>query len=288
MRFITFALAAFTVLTAGAQTAPDTIARIKGVRELSVTRTPEGIDIVAEGTKDNPDFRYEYSTQYSADSTRHSIPALNLPFLNGFGAKEHKKTTTAGRVYCDFEIYTGTAIPTGSTPAQASFEIGASRIIGGSMWYGSRFCISAAFGMGYAQYAVGDGMRLDAAGQRVYFVPQTPGSRDCSSRLRLFRLHVPLTLTVRPAGNFYITAGAWLNLNCRMWASTAYTIGDTRTSQGFKRLHQRLFTADAFLSLRLSSLGLYARYCPQSLFRKGWGPDFESVSVGMTCNFKVK
>ena len=283
MKLIALALAAMTALTAVAQEAPDTIVKLKDVRELTLTRTPDGLDIVAE----EPDFRYTYSTQYSADSTQQGAPVLNLPFLAGFGAKGENKASAGNKAYTswDVEMYAGTSVPTGPTAARASFEIGLSRIIGGSRWYGSHFCISAAFGMGYVQYAVGDGMRLDADGQRLLFAPRVAGSHDCSSRLRLFRLHVPLTLTLRPTGKFHITAGAWLNLNCRMWASTAYSIGDTRSSQSFKRLHQRLLTTDAFLSLRLSGVGVYARYCPQGLFRKGWGPNFESVSVGLICNF---
>ena len=102
----------------------------------------------------------------------------------------------------------------------------------------------------------------------------------------MLRLHVPLTFTQMLSRKAYITAGAWLNLNTYVSASTDYTIGDVRTQQTFKDLHQRILTTDIVVAAGARGIcGVYARYCPQSLFRKGWGPDFKSVSVGLIFNF---
>ena len=258
MKFITTAIAALAAIAATAQEAPDTIATINRAGELTVARTPGGLTVTVEGRADDPDFFYQYRMQ--AEQQPDSTINLNLPFLGPTGTQPERKRKSYFDV--DIEAYVGTSIPTGSTPVQASFEFGR------------------------AQYAVGAGMRFDAERQHLVLVPREEGSRDCSSRLRVLRLHVPLTFTQMLSRKAYITAGAWLNLNTYVSASTDYTIGDVRTQQTFKDLHQRILTTDIVVAAGARGIcGVYARYCPQSLFRKGWGPDFKSVSVGLIFNF---
>ena len=282
MKFITTAIAALAAIAATAQEAPDTIATINRAGELTVARTPGGLTVTVEGRADDPDFFYQYRMQ--AEQQPDSTINLNLPFLGPTGTQPERKRKSYFDV--DIEAYVGTSIPTGSTPEQASSEIGLSRVLTGSVNFGGGFSFNVAAGIGYAQYAVGAGMRFDAERQHLVLVPREEGSRDCSSRLRVLRLHVPLTFTQMLSRKAYITAGAWLNLNTYVSASTDYTIGDVRTQQTFKDLHQRILTTDIVVAAGARGIcGVYARYCPQSLFRKGWGPDFKSVSVGLIFNF---
>lgn len=282
MKFITTAIAVLAATAAAAQEAPDTIATINRAAELTVARTPDGLTVTVEGRADAPGFFYRYSMQ--SEQHPDSTINLNLPFLSTSVTQTDNKRKRHFDI--DIEAYVGTSIPTGSTPVQASFEIGLSRVFTGSISFGRGFSFNAAAGIGYAQYAVGSGMRFDAERQRLMLVPCEEGSTDCSSRLRVLRLHVPLTFTQMLSRKAYITAGAWLNLNSYVPASTDYTIGDVRTQQTFKDLHQRILTTDIIVAAGARGIcGVYARYCPQSLFRDGWGPDFKSVSVGLIFNF---
>lgn len=283
MKFITTAIAALAAIAAAAQETPDTIATINRAAELTVARTPDGLTITVEGRADDPGFFYQYRMQ--SEQQPDSTISLNLPFLS---TSETRQAGNKRKSHFDIDIeaYVGTSIPTGGTPVQASFEIGLSRVLTGSVDFGGGFSFNAAAGIGYAQYAVGSGMRFDAERQHLVLVPREEGSSDCSSRLRVLRLHVPLTFTQMLSRKAYITAGAWLNLNTYVPASTDYTMGDVRTQQTFKDLHQRILTTDIIVAAGARGIcGVYARYCPQSLFRDGWGPDFKSVSVGLIFNF---
>ncbi len=278
MRFITLATTAIIAATATAQEASDTLASIKGAREITVTRSQEGLHAVVEGSADDPAYYYEYTTKYSDNGTESGTWTLNLPFLSsGNEYKTKKKAFIMGG-----EVYAGSSIPTGDTPMSASFEIGLSRVLNGSYRFGT-FSVDAGLGFGYVQYAVG-GMGFDSDRQHLVFVPYKENSRDNSSRLRIFRVHVPVTLTCMLTSKVRLTAGAWFNLNFDAWASSFHTMGDIEEKHTFKHLHQRILTTDAYLCAGYRNIGIYARYCPQSLFRNGWGPDFESVSVGLTFN----
>lgn len=281
MRLITSVMAALIAISAAAQEKPDTIAKVKDARELTVTRTPDGLKITVQGRADNPDFFYEYTTQYLSDSTSASSWLLNPTAIQTTRKSGPKAAFEVG-----VEFYVGTSIPTGDTPMRASFEIGISRVLNSRVDFGGGFSFNAGAGIGYAQYAVGRGMRFDADRQHLVLVPREEGTSSHSSRLRVLRLHFPLTFTQMLSSKAYITAGAWLNLNTYVPASTDFTIGDVRTKQTFKDLHQRILTTDIMLAAGARGIGgIYARYSPQSLFRKGWGPDFKSVSVGFIFNF---
>jgi len=286
MRFVTLlTIAAIAAADASAQETPDTLVTVKNASELTVTRTADAMKIIIEGLKDKPDFYYEYSTSYTNDSTARDGWNLNMPFLS-----ETPKPETKNSKYNCFEVgieaYVGTSIPTGDTPVSPSFEIGLSRIINGKIDFGGGFSFNLGAGIGYQQYAVGAGKRFDAERQHLILVPKEEGTVSHSSRLRIFRLHIPMLFTQSISRKAYVTAGVWLNLNTGMRASTHYTIGSIETQQSFKDLHPRILTTDIVLAAGFRSIGgLYVRYTPQNLFRNGWGPDFNSVSVGYIFNF---
>ncbi len=271
---------------AAAQEAPDTIASIADARELTVTRTPNGLKIVVDGRAENPDFYYEYMSEYATDSTTSAGPALHIPILGNYIKSGNSSSTgrfpRAG-VRLKPALYAGTSIPVGNTPMLASFEIGLSRVADWQLRFCNSMSLSIGAGLGYVQYAVGDGMRLDAAHQRLLLVPREEGTAKHSSRLKVFRLHFPAMLTVHLGRKASVSAGALINLNSYVPASTSYTIGNTRTQQTFKDLHQRILTADITAEAYTPcGLGIYVRYSQQGLFRTGWGPDFKTVSVGLT------
>ena len=77
MRFITLATTAIIAATATAQEASDTLASVKGAREITVTRSQEGLHAVVEGSADDPAYYYEYTTKYSDNGTESGTWTLN-------------------------------------------------------------------------------------------------------------------------------------------------------------------------------------------------------------------
>lgn len=282
MRAIAIALIAVAAMGAAAQEQPDTVVCVRDASELSVARTPDGLKVEIKGSATNPGFRYEYIMENTADSTSDGGWTLNLPFLND-RTPERKRRASFN---FDIELYAGSSIPTGATPMTASFEIGISRILNGRIDFGKGFCFNAGAGIGYVQYAVGHGMRFAADRQHLLLAPRDAATTDNSSRLRFFRVHFPLTFTQMLSQKFYITAGAWLNLNTTARASSGATTGSVRTTESYKDLHQRILTTDIILAAGFrGTCGLYARYSPSTLFRDSWGPQFKSVNVGLIFNF---
>lgn len=284
MRLISFAIAAaIAALSSAAAENTDTITTIHGADSLAVVRTDSGLKVVVDGRTGYPDYHYEYVTRFETDSTDNGGWNLDLPFL-----KEESKPRKKGRASFNigFEAYAGTSIPTGSTPMLASWEIGLSRILSGNINIGGGLSFGIGLGFGYQQYAVGDGLCFTTDRQHLLFAERPEGIVAHSSRLRMWRMHIPVTFTQRLSRKTYVCAGAWLNWNLSCRASSSSTVGSVTTKHVFKDLHERTFNTDIFLSIGLKGVaGIYARYTPQSLFRKGWGPDFNSVSLGLITNF---
>ena len=285
LRFITLALAAIAIGAAAEET-PDTLTRISNVDTLTVVRTPDGIKVRARGRADNPDFLYEYAAQYAPDTTANGGWGLTLPFLSGYSdsRQHHGRKNTAFNV--DFEIYAGTSIPTGHTPVGASFEVGISRLLNAGLHLGGGFSINAGAGIGYLQYAVGDGMTFASEGRRLLLVARPEGLTGHSARLRMWRVHIPVMFTQKLSRRAYISAGTWLNFNFGARARSSQTVADQTTTHTFKELHTRTLSADLLLAAGFRGIGgVYLRYAPTGLFRSGWGPEFNSVSVGYIVNF---
>lgn len=257
---------------------PDTIRTISNANTVIVTRSGDRSQIVVEGTTDNPDFYYSYTSEVKSDSSAEKEWELSLPFLNN-------KTGHRCRTECIWgeNVYLGVTSPV-SKPygLNGSIEFGIGKIVGLGVapWTkGPQFAIG--IGIHYRQYTLHHSQIFSVDNHVLSIIDA--GTDRVSSRLRNFGFQIPVTI-FQPFGNgIGLTVGAAAVLNTYTRASSRATFDDIEYTNNYKGLHQRLLTADIFAILGWkNNFGIYVRYTPTSLFEKQWGPQFNTLSFGIS------
>ena len=267
------------MLPAAASVPADTVIRFFRPDSVSVSVADNSLTVKVSGDRYGDKYQYDY--QSSVDSTDNAVREINLPFTHSQGSgKNHNQFS----ISWGDNLYVGGTIHLNHAPGiRGGWEIGIDNVVA-LRWRPSRRgpSFSLGFGMGYRSANVGGGWMLAQHG-KILTVDPVGGDIDrASSRLHLFRLHVPLMITQRVCKNLHIRVGGVLNLNTYMSATTKTEWGGVTSKTSFHSLHQRFITADLFGSVNfIEGMGVYARWSPMQVFDKGWGPKFEALSVGV-------
>lgn len=281
-RIILPLLALTAIVSANGQVEqPDTLQNISNANSIVVTRTGDKTDIIVRGLKSDPDFYYSLSTDISDNTDGSNIAGQDewlpsFPFLRE--RPRHRTQLVYGR-----DFYIGGAMPVSAPHGlSSSIEVGMG-YIGGlefTPWQkGPEFTIG--LGFHYRQYTLHYGQIFRAHDHRLEIIDA--GTDNVSSRLRNFGFQIPLSIYQPIYKDFGVTVGAAAVFNTFTRAASDYTIGDTHHHQSYRGLHQRLLTADIFASFGWkSNLGFYVRYSPSSIFTSQWGPEFKTISFGVT------
>lgn len=269
---------ALCALTLQAQTPADTIRSIENARLVTVTQSRSVSQIVIQGTEENPDFYYSFTSQIEDSLSRSGEDQweFSLPFLKN---KPHSK---AKFIYGE-NIYVGATIPMSEPEGlDGSVEFGVGSLAGIQLtpWKkGPSFTIG--LGIHYRQYTLHGSQIFSYADHRLSIIPVE--ADKVSSRLRNFGFQVPLSIFQPFYKDFGITVGASAMFNTFTRAASDHIVDDVRYHQSFRGLHQRLLTVDIFGSIGWKdSFGIYVRYSPVSTFSDEWGPKFKTLSVGVT------
>lgn len=157
--------------------------------------------------------------------------------------------------------------------------------------YRNVFGLTTGFGFCWRNYGLLDNMHLEETDGIVVTYPADAGIVYESSRLRMLHLTLPIFLEWQP--NFgsnhdlFITAGVVGGL--KTFANYKVKFEDenenTVKRETAKGLNIPPLTLDYMVQAGYKDFSLYAKYSPLELFRKGEGPQMQSVSVGFTLNF---
>ncbi len=258
----------------------DTLAVVEGARRVTVAQTPASSIITIEGSACDPDYFYRRTTEIENPDGVPSAPdiTLSLPFL-----KERKRSNTEMLWFS--EVYIGIGIPnTGLATLDPSIEGGIGKTVGlrYTPWRrGPKFAIGVGFH--FEKYCLHGGMIFDKAGKQLVAIPQPEDATNVSNRINNAGIVVPITITQPICCDFAISVGAEVKFNTYTTASTKYDIDNTSYEEKFKGLQQRLMTVGLYGAIGwCDDFGFYVRYSPQTLFRKQWGPEFKTISVGIT------
>lgn len=258
----------------------DTLAVVEGARRVTVAQTPTSSIITIEGSACDPDYFYRRTTEIDNPDAAPTAPdiSLSLPFL-----KERRRSKT--EVIWLNEVYIGIGIPnTGLTAIDPSIEGGIGKIVGlrFTPWHrGPKFSIGV--GLHVEKYCMHGGMIFDKVRKQLVAIPQPEDADNVRNRIDNAGIVVPITVTQPIYRNFAVAVGAEVKFNTYTTASTKYDFGNTTYEQKFKGLQQRLMTVGLYGAIGwCDEFGLYVRYQPQTLFMKQWGPEFETISAGIT------
>lgn len=279
-RFFVSALALVGCMIASAQSEPDTIQVIDQASRVVVTRQGVNSQIIVNGTADNPDFYYSFATKVADEDQKIDSSAdtweMSFPFL-----KERPASPTR-LIWCR-DFYIGATIPVAEPHGlDGSIEVGMTYIGGLELTPWRRGPeISLGLGFHYSQFTLHYCQAFDYADHRLDIVA-TDADRT-SSRLRNFGFQIPVSIYQPVWKDFGLTVGVAAMFNTFTRAASDRIYVDRRDHRSMRGLHQRLVTPQLFASIGWKGdCGIYVRYCPTPLFAQQWGPQFKTLSVGVT------
>lgn len=256
----------------------DTLASVSKAKSVSVTKSGNKLEVIIIGSEENPDYYYSHTSESTDDSGPGSQWSLSLPFL-----KEPVRRKI--ELLWANQLYLGISMPL-SAPSglDQSVECGWGKILGVrvSPWKsGPKFAIGA--GIHFEQYTLHGGQVFDRWRKQLVACGAPENARDIHNRLINFGFSIPFTITQNIKKDFSIAVGAELRFNTYTKASVKYSIDNMEYNQSFKQLQQRQLTPSLYGAIGwLDDFGLYVRYTPSHLFDKQWGPEFQTVSFGVT------
>lgn len=286
-QIITLFLATAATFTAAASAKNDTVAVIERPILVTVTTTNGATVLTVKGKEGNDNYTYSYQT--GADNTdsldinfvEPTIEDFSLPFMR-------KKDTEQKNRYRSFKytwfnnVYAGSQITTHDQVVTGSFEIGVLNIfrLNQRLWRHGPV-LSVGFGMGYQRLRAPKHL-FDCENGILYPFKGSESMKVARSYFNSMHLHVPVMISHRFGRWFNLSAGAVIDFNTYTAAHTKYKIDNTETRRHITGLHQRLMTVQPTIIAGFADIiGIYARYSPMSYFRKGYGPDFSTISIGI-------
>lgn len=276
----------FSAICHAAPVAGDTV-RFVNVKGTILSRSANGLVFLVE---QNDSSRHSFVwTPDNVDDSGNPLQRwnLDLPFVKN----KKPKNASHGSTYAFHGLYAGAAMPCGNSPAfvKTGWEIGLSQLVGADIPFragGTSFRLAAGFGWKIVN--IGGGTTLTGGQGPAVAEPLPDGATKAKAKITNFHLSAPLML-VQPLGNggMVFSAGGELHLNTYTRASASYRTSESVTvSHKLRGLEQRFATVDivAFLGMK-GKCGLYARWSPMKPWRSGFGPDYQTVSLGAMLGF---
>ena len=109
------------------------------------------------------------------------------------------------------------------------------------------------------------------------FYPEGIEVNERSSNLNVWTWQFPLMFRQKIYKTFAIKFGGIMNWNYRAQIHNKYNIGKTSYDITQKGLKQNKITFDLMAGLSLGHTGIYCRYSPNELFKKGYGPEIKNT-----------
>jgi len=276
--------------------ASDTLVVAEKARNITVTKTDEGLKIAISGygKGHDTDYVYKSSSSIKNDSTESGIWDLRLLKAPSSDGKWSFK--------CGERIYVGSHIDIEGPMDMAfwrSLEIGFLDFLGVeySPWRkGPRFSISAGFGYKhFSTHKDTDKTLFRDIDGNLTLQPSPENTTDQISSIGVFHLDIPVMITQPFTKHWAVSIGASVNFNTYVTGSTKYKVlGENefglspghKVEESYKHLRQRPVTFDFMASVGyLDGIALYARYSPMSVFKDGAGPKFKTLSLGLIFAF---
>lgn len=103
------------------------------------------------------------------------------------------------------------------------------------------------------------------------------------AELTTHTLQFPLFYLAKLPREVQVYGGPVLDLNVHSSFQNHFESGDTDTDITVRKLKQHKVTVDLLAGLKWKLFGVYVRYSPCDVFKKGWGPQIHNtVTAGLT------
>ena len=297
-------------LTAAAQT-PDTL-RVKNVNEVVVVTSRNEQTVSLKGSANDSTFRYESRVSITSESDvsvrENRLDLFSWDILQDRRDRRMNDTTTVSgshgttatskskshkrysRVYSTGLDYVGAgfAFP---YDGPAGMEIGGTALSDIFVniesvkfrfaW--NHMCISSGLNAGYRSFRLMDEGILVRQDGKVVKAAIPHDLELKRSALRSNYLSVPalLGLSIGRNGMFELYGGAEICFNFNGRIKNKYSQDQSAVPTKFTDIHLERFTWNYIAGINFCDLGVYAKYSPCPFLAEGYGPSFNTYSIGV-------
>ena len=270
----------------------DTIAHVIAPHQVVLTKSDSTLQLNIVGAKDHPDYRFHYTQPLQSDNAFIERRATSWDFslIAPFGASKKAKQRKHHRFSFNVRPY---------------FLVGFNNLVNpegnmGTIW-GSNFDaelgflsfdythgrheLSLRWGYGWTRYRLDGTQMFNFDLERVTIGAYPEGSTPSRSVFRLNRHAFPLVYTYRAGHGWNFSAGAILNVNVRPRIYNTYYVDGKRVQDTYKdNVPYKPVTTALYAAIKKDDIGFFVRYQPTSLFREGYGPQFNTLTMGLGLN----
>ena len=276
MKKIVLLFATMLAVAQAQAAAPDTVTVIEQPKQVIITETPTGSLIKVIGSKEKDDYSYTYTMQHSGNDTVHTSQStdweLNLPFMKSSNKEYHWSVVSSG-------LYIGAGLGTSNNLVNNSFNWGILNIV--SLNYNTLHGQQFSIGVGY------DNKRFSLKRPNCFVMDEETeivdtdsypeGTIDNSSVLSVRTIQFPLQFQQFFGKKFHITLAGTMNWNVYAKCNTHYKVNKTHYDVSYRGIKQNKLTFDVYGALSYNRIGIYCRYSPCSVFKKGFGPEIKNT-----------
>ena len=255
----------------------DTVTVIEQPRQVIITETPNGVKVSVQGSKDNQSANYSYTVKHQANDVVITSQQRDWDIRYPFSKSD---STSHWAIVMD-GFYMGGGIQHSWEMINNSFEIGLLNFA--AVNYDSHHGQNISLGVGFHHKSFSlkrPNMLVRDEATNVVSTMQYPDGveiKDRTSNLNMWSLQFPLMFRQKIYKSFAIKLGGIMNWNYRAHVNNHYYIGKTEYSITERGLKQNKITFDLMGGFSLGQIGIYCRYSPNEVFKKGYGPEIKNT-----------
>lgn len=278
-----------TVLPLSATMISDTIVDASEVHRLIVTQDSIW-RVNIEGMADDSSYR-QTLTLLPDSYERIKASELLVNSMNFNFPLNPKKSRQPSRSEFNVALPSlGWMIPT-NAPDHMGTSVGASIDIDWDLAYfrqrlkNRKHSFDFGLGLNWRRLKLTGKQRFEKTPDAILLSAYPAGSTPDYSQLKTFGPYIPLRYNYTFAKKSHVFLGVNLRFVTRSSIKTHYTDAAGEPVKDFHRgIHTTQFCPDIKAGISIHHVGLFVKYTPVSAFQKDWGPQFQTVSVGILIN----
>lgn len=272
-----FLILAMFVMAQVCNATSDTVTVIEQPSQVIITETPNGVKVNVQGSKDNQSANYSYTVEHQANDVVITSQQRDWDIRYPFSKSD---STSHWAIVMD-GFYMGGGIQHSWEMINNSFEIGLLNFA--AVNYDSHHGQNISLGVGFHHKSFSlkrPNMLVRDEATNVVSTMQYPDGveiKDRTSNLNMWSLQFPLMFRQKIYKSFAIKLGGIMNWNYKAHVNNHYYIGKTEYSITERGLKQNKITFDLMGGFSLGQIGIYCRYSPNEVFKKGYGPEIKNT-----------
>ncbi len=275
-------------LSAVAAELNDTIIKVNHPDSVLLTRNDSVITLKVDGAYNDKTAKFVYTiptkgtSLVDAAASRWKFPEAPLTLKKKSGDNKNFYEVTAGSLLLGFNIAQNGSKGINSDVWGRNIDVELN-LTNFTITRNRHHRFSLGWSYGWTKIALDGGLAFQLNNGVTTIGTFAKGQTPIRSVFRLNRHSFPLLYTYQESG-MCLSVGPVLNLNVRPRIYNTYLNSNGAEQQDAykKGIHFSPATVSFYGEIKKDWFGVFVRYTPKSLFEKGYGPDFQTLSVGLS------